>query len=117
MVDIKTAIEDICYNINFESRDGRDFCTTEGEIAILLDELRRYRETGLEPEEVLSPEQIGVWVEKPLLNHSSGWAREYHERSQGFSASTVFKCSRCLRSRNLRSNYCPNCGAKMQNSI
>lgn len=114
MVDIKTAIEDMCYNISFESRGGRDFCTTEGEIAILLDELKRYRETGLEPEEVLSPERIAVWVEETIGNDSSNWARNYHKSSQGFSSSTVFKCSRCFKSRNLRSNYCPNCGAKMQ---
>lgn len=116
MVDIKTAIEDICYNISFESRNGRDFCTTEGEVAILLDELKRYRETGLQPEEVLSPEQIATWI-KESTNHSSSWASELHRRSQGFSDSTVFVCSRCLRSRNLRSNYCPNCGAKMQEIV
>ena len=34
-------------------------------------------------------------------------------RNQGFVSNSIYRCSECGITRNLRSHYCPQCGSKM----
>lgn len=53
--------------------------------------------------------KTGHWIKEPIA-HSTLALR----RNQGICADTILVCSECGTTRNLPSNYCPNCGAKMR---
>ena len=60
-------------------------------------------------EEGVVLEKTGHWIKKEVT-HSTLALR----RNQGICSDTILICSECGTTRNLPSNYCPNCGAKMR---
>lgn len=60
-------------------------------------------------EEGVILEKTGRWVETPITHSTLAL-----NRNQGICANTIYVCSECGETRNLRCNYCPKCGAKMR---
>ena len=57
-------------------------------------------------------------VEKPERK-SGEWVPQDHNKRTGYVTTTVYyypKCSECGHTGNYGMNFCPNCGAKMENA-
>lgn len=52
--------------------------------------------------------KTGYWIKEPIT-HSTLALRRNH----GICSNTIYVCSECVKTRNLSSNFCPECGAKM----
>ena len=81
----------------------------------VVDRLAAYEETGLEPEriELLIPAddvaevRHGRWIDK-------GWDGDFSWKIDGRgSCWKVYECSECQCKTSAKTDYCPNCGARM----
>lgn len=96
----------------FEEPCGGDGCKIKDCLFdnTICERLAKYEDTGLEPDEV-TPVVHGWWEREP----SSYW----RWTSSGAVAvtRTTYRCGLCGRGTAVKSNYCPNCGAKMDGGV
>ena len=86
--------------------------TTEEWICMLQDRLAAYEDTDVAPENVITAADVapvvhGRWEREP----SSYW--RWTPSGAVAVTRTTYRCGLCGRGTAVKSNYCPNCGAKM----
>lgn len=97
MVDLQTVIDEInTGKIEFDYKDD-DCCTTEGEVVILLKRLAELEKADVE--EVKHGEWITIYSENG-----------YHKECSVCGSRWMLDSKEHLCK---ETNYCPNCGAKM----